>query len=531
MKDAEAPSDFGSYAMLFRRRRVWILTIVPAALLISLYLSFALPPEYRSTATVILEQASIPQDFIAATVRSYADQQIEIISGRVMTPAALIDLVNEIDPYPEETTWDANKKALEIIKDTELERVDPVTLQHLEESTAFSLHYQNPDPRRAAIIAKRLADLFLTYHQRQRVEAAKEAEKLIADRAAMISKDLQALDEQFAQLRSQHGGTLPDASDRNEDQRYRAERDLDDLDKQLRTAQEQESLLSIQLAATSPNLLATQGLGSSALQNPATPTQGPLTDLATVKALLADAELRYTPDHPDVKRLKRALAALEAQQGSQQSGGNLARDAANPEYRRIAQELASTRSEVTALTAEVARKRVQVERYEASSNPSAELAQQVNSLERRRQSLQNEFLDVQNKLKNAQLGQVAEATASAEHFSMVRAPTIASMPYSPNRIGITLLGFVLGCAIAAAAVAWAEAADNTVRGMRDVTGFAPIRVLGSVSEILMPADMRRRGLLWGTVFAVYLAFAVLVTVTIVQATTRDHHVVQTASST
>src|SRR5579863_2423249 len=344
MKDKEDTSEFGSYAALFRRRRVWILTIFPAVLLLAIYVAYALPPKYRSTATVLLVQGTIPEQFIQATVSSSADEEIQTIQGRVMTVDALRGLVQQYDPYPEEKDWDLDRKAQQVILDTDMERVDPVTFEVLLKSPAFSLHYDNPDPRRSAIFTKYLANMFLTYHQHEREGAAKAAAKLIQDRADGLAKELQQVDQQYAVLRAQHGGILPDSTSQGDEARYRAERDMNDLDKQLRTAQEQVSLLSIQLSNTSPNLLAAQGLGNTNTPNNASfAATGGLTDLATVKALLADAELRYTPDHPDVKRLRRALATLEAQQA--QNGGKPV-EADNPEYRRIQSELVAARSEV-----------------------------------------------------------------------------------------------------------------------------------------------------------------------------------------
>ncbi len=532
MIENHTTGEFGSYASLFRRRRVWILTIIPAVLLLAVFVAYAWPPKYRSTATVMLVQGSIPEQFIAATVNSSADEEIETIQGRVMTPDALKGLIGEYDPYPDEPTWSLDKKAQQIILNTEMERVDPVTFEVLQKSPAFSLHYENPDPHRAAIVTQRLSDLFLTYHQRERVEAAKAAAKLIEDRANSLTQDLHQVDEEYANLRSEHGGVLPSSSadSRGDDSRDRAERDLNDLEKQLRAAQEEESLVTIQLSATSPNLLATQGLsaGTPGQGNAAlAATQGGLTDLATVKALLADAELRYTPDHPDVKRLKRALAALEAQ-GKQ--NGSTPAEADNPEYRRLVSQLAAAKTEVAALQSATARAREQLQQYTTNSNPSANLARQVADLDRRRTSLQAQFQEVQEKLKNAQMGQVIEADTHAEHFSLLRAPVVATTPYSPNRLGVILLGLVLGCGLAAAAVSAAESADATVRGVRDIVGFGAIPVLGTVSEILVPADLRRQRLIWGSVSILYLLATIFVVFTVIQAETRDQ-LVQTSSST
>lgn len=525
MKETQTRSEFGSYAALLRRRRTWLLTIVPAALLLSVYVAFAWPAKYRSTATVMLVQASIPQELIKTTVNASVDEEIETIQGRVMTLDTLKELVREIDPYPDEPTWDINKKAQEVILDTEMERVDPVTFEILQKSTAFSLHYGNPDPHRAAVIAKRLSDLFLTYHQRQRVESAKAAEALIRSRATALSKELQQVDQQYAQLRRENGGILPDEKGVGEEQQYRAQRDLDNLQQALRMAQERESLLSIQLASTSPRLLSSAALANAqGARNPSSPQEG-LTDLATVRALLADAEVRYTPDHPDVRRLKRALAVLEAQKA--QTGP--AAKADNPDYQRISSELAATRAEIAARQGDIARTRAQLQRYTANINPSASLSQQVADLERRRASLQAEYQEVQAKLKNAQLGQVVETDPHAEHFTLLRAPVVASTPYSPNRIGVILLGLVLGCGMAAAVVWGVESADDTVRGARDLVTLASIPLLGSISVIRVPSEVRRHRLLWGSVSVLYVLAGVVVALTVIQAERRQH-LVQSSTS-
>ena len=64
---------------------MYLLTIIPAALLLAVYLAYALPPSYRSSATILLEPSSIPTELVQTTVTSYADQQIELVSRRVLT--------------------------------------------------------------------------------------------------------------------------------------------------------------------------------------------------------------------------------------------------------------------------------------------------------------------------------------------------------------------------------------------------------------------------------------------------------------
>jgi polysaccharide biosynthesis transport protein len=502
MNVGEMTPQVGSFAALLRRRGIWIITILPAFLLVSIFLAYALPTEYQSTATIILEPTSIPQELIKTTVVSYANQQIEVIEGRVMTLDTLTALVQAYDPYPDMPQLSARQKAQRIIADTTLERVDPVTFEPLLESTAFSLHYQNADPNRASIVCGRLADLFLTYHQRERAEQAKAAANFIAQGASNLAKELTQLDEQYAQLRVKYGEALPDAKDRNEAGRDRADRDLDAVERDLRAAQQQESLLELQLNGISPNLLS---------------NKGDMTDLATVKALLADAEQRYTPDHPDVKRLRAALASLIAQ-GAKDTGTPLAK-ADNPEYIRVAGQLQAAHKEVQALEGNEAKVRAQYAQYTDLLRRSPEAEREFNELQRQRDSVQLQYQQMQDKLKSAELGQVFEESGGkqGEHFSLIRAPFAASTPYYPNRLGLILLGFVLGGAVAAVAVSVAEVTDVTIRGSRDLIGLEDIRLLGGIPEILRPDDRRHFRLVWGSVSAVYLLAAIMVAVTVIKA--------------
>jgi succinoglycan biosynthesis transport protein ExoP len=244
---------------------------------------------------------------------------------------------------------------------------------------------------------------------------------------------------------------------------------------------------------------------------------------------LADAEQRYTPDHPDVKRLQRALAALMAQQNARGNAGAPTIKADNPDYQRVASQLDSANKDVTALQANVQRDLADLNRYSDALHGSPEFEQQYAALQRRRDSLQTQFAQVQEKLKGAEMGQRFEAEKQGEHFSEIRAPFPAGSPFFPNRIGLIMLGLVVGGALAAIVVAVTESTDATVRGASDVVSSDNLPLLGGVPEILRPNDDRRRKLAWGAAFAAYAVAAILVTVTVIHAQIRDHSALSPSS--
>lgn len=495
-------SAVSDYWAALKRRSIYIFTILPAVLFICILAAFGLRPEYQATASIMLQPSSVPKDIIESTVLSYSDQQIEIVQGRVLTIESLQNIVREIDPYPLKKTMTVADKAQKLLEDTTVERIDPVTFKPQAESNAFSLHYNNPKPAMALEIDTRLAQLFLTYNQRQRAESAGEAVRFLKKQSDNVMQQMRDVDSQLAVLKRQYGDALPDSLARNEGMIEDTQRQLDSLQQQILTAQEKESQLSMQLSQISPNLI-TQS--------------GDLTDVATVRAKLTEAEQRYTPDHPEVKRLKRALETLMAQAGTNASGTQVAN---NPQYLMTQTELKGTRNTLQGIQQLVAQRRAKLEqlRTRVETTPVAERA--VSEILRRKQALQNEYQQTQDKLQSATLAETFESQQGGERFAMLRAPSFPRSPVFPNRLGLILLGLVLGAALTGIAVASAESMDRSVRTAKDLALPESASLLASIPFIENKQDRRRRAVKLTAFAAAYSAGAVAVIAVILSALRR-----------
>jgi polysaccharide biosynthesis transport protein len=470
-------SGLGSYMAILRRRAVYIAVIAPTFILLSVYLAFWLIPLYESTATILLEPSSVDPKVVATTVISYSNEQIEIVQGRVMTVETLKDMIKEYDPYPG-SPMSPGEKAQQILHDTRLERVDPVTLKPLQESNAFSLHYRNPASERAVEVTARLAGMFLTYNQKSRTQAAQEAAKFLKKQAEDVSQQMRAIDEEIKAFKNQHGDALPEYVARNENSIDREQHDLENIQQEILRVEEKESLLAVQLSQTSPNMVT---------------NVGDMTDLPTVRAKLAEAQQRYTPDHPEVKRLKQIVQQLGAQQAAVGAGGIVA-GANNPLYMTTASQLKSARNELAGLKAEAARKTALINQYEEMLRRTPGVEREYSDIQRRRAALQNTYQGIQDKLQNAHIAENFETAQGGERFTLIRPPLPGKLPVYPNRIGLILLGVVLGGLFAAIAVAVAESSDANVRYAGDLPVLPGIPVLAVIPQIDNSHDRRVRRL-------------------------------------
>ena len=480
-----SPSSIGDYFAAMRRRYMYFATVLPLTLFICVVAAFAIHPLYQATATIMLEPSSVPKDIIESTVISYSDQQVEIVQGRVLTAAGLAPVIKQVDPYPNDKSLTEAQKVQRILENTTIERVDPVTLKPQTESNAFSLHYNNPDPEIAVAVTNRLAQLFLSYNQVRRSEAAAEATGFLQKQSEDLARQMREVDAQMAVLKNKYGEATPEFMMRNQATIEDTQRQIDTLQQQILTAQEKESVLSMQLSQMSPNLI-TQA--------------GDLTDVATVRAKLTEAEQRYTPDHPEVKRLRHALETLMAQTGSS-AGSKVPPN--NPQYLMTQTELTGARNSLASLRALDNQLRGKLDRSRGLVQGAPTAEKEFSAVLRRKEVLQNEYQHTQDRLQSANLAETFESAQGGERFTMVHAPFVPKLPVYPNRIGLILLGLVFGSALAGIGAALAESGDKKVRTVRDVVLPNGIPMLASIPFIKNKKDRRRRAIMLTSFVAAY----------------------------
>ena len=138
-------------------------------------------------------------------------------------------------------------------------------------------------------------------------------------------------------------------------------------------------------------------------------------------------------------------------------------------------------------------------------------------LERRRASLQTTYQGIQDKLQNANIAQNFETEQGGERFTLIRAPFPPRLPVYPNRVGLILLGVVLGGLFSGIAVAIAEASDSNIRSVRDLPMFGDAQVLAAIPHISNTRDRRRRRLVFVSWAAAYAAALFIVGTVVVSA--------------
>lgn len=551
---------------VLRRRKYHILIPLLALFAISVALAYGLPPHYRSTATILIEQQEIPPDLVRSTVTSYASERIQFISQRVLTYDNLLRLIGKYNLYPGVRDEDPATAVAGLRESITQEMIsadviDPKSGKPAKAMIAFTLSVDNSDAQTAQKLAEEMVNLYLSENKKLRTEKAAVTSVFLEQEASRLSREISTLEAKLAEFKRKNVTTLPTLMDLNMRLMERTETELANVDREIQTLQERAAYLESQLAQTEPmapvyddagkkvlspqermKSLQAQYMQATALYSPDHPdvvrmrreldalkkalggapaatdtTAGLAEQLTGAKSALKEAQDRYSEEHPDVVRLKRTVASLETamREAAKQSASvpalpSVAPD--NPTYLGIQTELKTVTIGLQGAQARRTQLRDQLAAYEQRLVQTPQVEQEFLELGRDYDNAKKKYAEISDKLSQARLAEDLEKESRGEQFSVIEPPRMPETPESPNRLAILFLGALISVGGGAGAAIAAEHLDRTVRGPAVVTAVLKVPPLAVIPYLQAEAETGRRklGLFLVTLLVAMIAASALV---------------------
>ena len=540
--DTPAPASLGQRWEVLKRRRWPALWTALAVFLTAIVLAIVWPATYRSTGTILIEQQELPSELVQSTITSYADQRIQVISQRVMTTDNLLQIIQRYDLYPRLRKSEPREVLLERMRaDVQFQMIsadvmDPRQGHATKANIAFAVSYASPSPELAARVANELVTLYLAENVKSRRQQTANAATFLNDEANRLDKAVQERQAELARFKGKHINTLPDQSVINTQLYEREREELRDVDTQLRALDQQATYLDAQLAQLSPSSQVYTTTGERVLS--------PADRLKYLRTEYARASGIYAPDHPDVLRAKREIAALEKSVEQVDSSNDLNRqlEDANrqlttargryapdhPDVLRLERQVASLTqsikdlpdSQVLATTTnpdnpayiQIKSQRESTEAQRHSlQDKRTQLQASLSDIEQRQalspgverdyfalvRDLNNEQLkaqEVRQKQMGATLAENLENEQKGERFTLIDAPLAPQLPASPNRAMIMGLGLLLALAGGLGTAFALDGSDGSVRNRRDLEMLlqvAPLAIVPHIETIAEQLALRK----------------------------------------
>lgn len=256
-QDATTPSLKTLISGFKRRRKVFLITFF-SLLVISIATIMLLPPVYRSSATILIEQQEIPQDLVRSTITSFADQRIQIITQRVMTNANLWLVIEKYDLYADERAREPREVVIDEMREDigqktiSADVLDPRSGRPMKATIALRLSYDSENARTSQAVANELTSLFLKENLKSRTELTEQTETFLKDEGTKLATKLQELEDRIAIFKQENINALPETTELTFRQLDRTESEIEELDRMVRSLRQQEPLLAGQISLLDP---------------------------------------------------------------------------------------------------------------------------------------------------------------------------------------------------------------------------------------------------------------------------------------
>jgi uncharacterized protein involved in exopolysaccharide biosynthesis len=177
--------------------------------------TFAWPPAYTSTATILLEEPEVPEMLVQTTVTTFAAEQIQYINQRVMTRTNLAQIIEKFDLYKDKrrymptlllTNEVQQNMTLDLIN---VELTDPKAGRPMMKAIAFTVGFEDEKPDIAQQVANELVSLYMEENVRSRTVQTVETSAFLAGEVERLDEYVIEIEEKVASFKEENEASLP----------------------------------------------------------------------------------------------------------------------------------------------------------------------------------------------------------------------------------------------------------------------------------------------------------------------------------
>jgi uncharacterized protein involved in exopolysaccharide biosynthesis len=492
--------------------------------------TFFLQDQYRSTATIAIERPEIPENMVRTTFTYFdTDLRVERMRDRVLARSNVEVWIEKYGLYQNLLEKESmNAAVFQFRNDVEVITIqarEDIAIKKQGETIAFDVSYYGETPTKAVQVALDLANQFLDENRASRSASVQDTVAFFQRDAEKLALRIDAAEQKLADFKERHVGALPNSAFSNTQMLDRYERELDDVERDMRELRETRQIRETELSTQSPyspifsptgetilagpdrlKLLQQQLVELSAKYGPSHPdvvrtrreidllsggdasldANAIRQELEIARREYAAAQQRYTSNHPDVTNLATKVRTLEAQLASASSSLQTRRNDLpdNPEYIAIQVKIDAIDKELAALRSRAREIRDRISEYMALQRESDQAIEDYN--------------EIREKQTEAEQALNLETSEKGERYVLQKTPSEPTSPAFPNRLAIIILGTIVAAVFSLVGLLISEALDGKVRGMRDLrnlTGIPPIAVIPVLES---KQEKRRRTLAWSS---------------------------------
>jgi succinoglycan biosynthesis transport protein ExoP len=513
--------DLHHYLGIVRRRHLQFLIPLFLGWALVWSASWVLPPRYQSTTLILVEQPTMPKDYVTPNVNDDLQDRMQSITQQILSRTRLLHIIDQLNLYVEPHSQPSpDQKVDRMRKDIDIELVKDAHNQ----ITAFNVSYSSRDPHVAQQVTSELTNLFINENLEVRQQQSEDTTKFLESQLETARKTLSDQEDKIRQFKGEHPGELPTQVGSNLQILAGLQSQLQTEEDALNTAKQQRVYLET-LVGQYRSLQGTAKSSGTAPGGLPAVTE----ELEKLRAQLADLQSHYTDRHPDVRKLKQQIAETEktrdqiiAELKAKESAPadptanttpdpSTITDASSPMVTLQGQQQ-SNRVEISNRERAVADLKAKVIDYQTRLNQEPVREQQLSDLTRGYEQSKANYDDLLKKKNESAMATSMELLQQGERFRIIDAPSLPVKPEFPNRLKFCGMGLGIGLALGAVVAGAFEMTDDRIYDEKQLQKLLPVAVISEIPTVAAPSDQRReRRMAWvGWATAAFVSLTILV---------------------
>ena len=494
--------DFKNLLEILGRHRLLLVGPLFVAWLAVWSASWILPPRYKSSTLILVEQPTMPKDYVLPNVAENLQERLQSITQQILSRSRLLHIVDEMNLYATERSRLSPDDIVDRMrKNIEIELVRGAD----NRISAFNVYYTANNPQVAQQVTSQLTNLFINENLEVRQQESEGNTKFLEDQLASARQGLEAQEEKIREFKAQHVGQLPGQLNSNVQILGGLQSQLQAQAEALNTTKQQRVYLETLLGQY------------RALKGTSTDPDGSDTgvqeldaQLGKLRTQLRDLSSTYEDQYPEIRKVKDQIAKIEAQRArllsdpavksnKSQGDSNASGTSYGPMSTKDPSSLAQLQSQLQANQTEIKNREqsiaaltAQINEYQARLNGEPIREQQLADLTRGYDQSKASYDDLLKKKNDSAMATSMELLQQGERFRIIDPPSLPLKPSFPNRLKFCGIGLAVGLALGMGCVWAAEMMDDRVYNEAQLRKLLPAAVLSELPLISDPTDERRQ---------------------------------------
>jgi succinoglycan biosynthesis transport protein ExoP len=520
-KNSEQSFDLQRYLGVIRRRHLHFLIPLFVGWAIVWGVSWVLPQRYKSTTLILVEQPTMPKDYVTPNVNDDLQERMQSITQQILSRTRLLHIIDQLNLYAwSHSSPSPDQKVERMRKEIDIELVRDAR----DQITAFNVSYTSRDPHQAQQVTTELTNLFINENLEVRQQQSEDTTKFLEGQLESARHTLSDQEEKIREFKGQHVGELPTQVGSNLQILAGLQSQLQTEEDALNTAKQQRVYLETlvnqyrSLQGTPKTTAGTATVGLPAIDE----------ELEKLRAQLSDLRSHYTDRHPDVRKLEEQIADTEktrdriianlkakasapADSDSANSQDPSAMTDPSSPMVQLQGQVQGNRVEIANRERAVADLKTKVIDYQARLNQEPVREQQLSDLTRGYEQSKANYDDLLKKKNESAMATSMELLQQGERFRIVDPPSLPIKPDFPNRLKFWGMGLGIGLALGAVIVGAFEMMDDRIHDEKELQKLLPVAVISEIPAITVTSEEQheRRRLWLGWATAVFVSVTIL----------------------